>query len=186
MERREQRTEQGAPEADAGAGGAGAPPAPGRANGASPELTRVYETPAIRVLWYAGRCIHSAACIRALPAVFDPRRRPWIEVGAADADAVADAVRRCPTGALHYERLDGGAPEAAAPALEVRAVRDGPYYVRGDVTVRDESGAVVRHDTRVALCRCGHSRHMPMCDNTHRQIGFRSAPIPAPEPGTTG
>jgi uncharacterized Fe-S cluster protein YjdI len=165
-----------ASEADASAGGTGAPPAPERANQARSELTRAYETEAIRVLWYAGRCIHSAACIRALPSVFDPRRRPWIEVAAADADAVADAVRRCPTGALHYERLDGGAAEVPVSPPEVRALRDGPYVVRGDVTVVDESGTVLRRDTRVALCRCGQSRHMPMCDNTHRAVGFRSAP----------
>ena len=55
-------------------------------------------------------------------------------------------------------------------------MRDGPFFVRGDVTLVDEAGQLIRRDTRVALCRCGRSRHMPMCDNTHRQIGFRSAP----------
>ena len=52
-------------------------------------------------------------------------------------------------------------------------VRDGPLFVRGDITVTDEAGAIVRHDTRMALCRCGGSANKPFCDDTHRRIGFR-------------
>lgn len=163
-----------AEQADAGAGGAGAPPSRETANRAPPDLTREYEGAGIHVQWYAGRCIHSAACIRALPAVFDARRRPWIALDGADADAVAAAVLRCPTGALHFARTDGGADERPDPALTVRAVRDGPLYVRGDIELVDETGRVVRHDTRLALCRCGKSRHPPMCDNSHREKRFRS------------
>ncbi len=161
--------------ADASAGGVGAPPDPGAANRAPSELTREYEGTGIRVQWYAGRCIHSAACIRALPGVFDPGRRPWIDLGGVDTDAVAAAVLRCPTGALHFVRTDGGAPEETPPSAEVRAVRDGPYYVRGLVEVVDEQGRLIRRDTRLALCRCGRSRHMPMCDNSHRATGVRGA-----------
>ena len=164
----------GADGADASAGGTGAPPDPGAANRAPPDLTREYAGAGIRVQWYAGRCIHSAACVRALPQVFDPRRRPWVDAGAADADAIAGAVLRCPTGALHFARTDGGPGESAPPEVEIRAVRDGPYYVRGSVEVVDEAGRVIRRDTRLALCRCGQSRHMPMCDNSHRALGFRS------------
>jgi uncharacterized Fe-S cluster protein YjdI/CDGSH-type Zn-finger protein len=157
----------------ADAGGDGAPPHPRAQNRAASGLTRVYAAPEIRVQWYASRCIHSAECIRALPQVFDPKRRPWIDVRGAEADAVADAILRCPTGALHFERLDGGSQEIAAREVTVEVVRDGPYYVRGDVEIQDERGVVIRHDSRVALCRCGQSLHMPFCDNTHRAIGFR-------------
>jgi CDGSH-type Zn-finger protein len=33
-------------------------------------------------------------------------------------------------------------------------------------------GAVVREDTRVALCRRGASGNKPFCDGSHRRIGF--------------
>lgn len=148
-----------------------APPPPDAANRAPGDLTRVYTGRGIRVEWYAGRCVHVAACIRALPRVFDPRRRPWIDLGVdeAEADAVADAVLRCPTGALHYERLDGG-PQESIPSgpVQVKPVPNGPLLLRGDVEVLDQSGALLRRDTRVALCRCGKSRHLPFCDNSHR------------------
>src|SRR4029078_12408869 len=94
-------------------------------------LTREYERPEIRIQWYASRCIHSAACIRALPAAFNPRRRPWIDIGAADPDALAQAVMRCPTGALRFERADSGAQETIPDTVEITAVPNGPYLVRG-------------------------------------------------------
>ena len=162
-------------EADAGAGGAGAPPPINEANTVRPGLTRVYERAEIRVEWYASRCIHSAACIRALPQVFDARRRPWIDVTAADADAIAAAVVKCPTGALRYQRLDGGPNEVADPEVRITPLRNGPNFVRGACELTDADG-VTRNETRVALCRCGQSKHMPFCDNTHRVIGFRSNP----------
>lgn len=31
---------------------------------------------------------------------------------------------------------------------------------------------------RVTLCRCGHSGNKPLCDGTHREIGFREEPSP--------
>jgi uncharacterized Fe-S cluster protein YjdI len=77
-------------------------------------LTREYSTDRITVQWYAGRCIHSGNCVRALARVFDPKRRPWIDVSAAEAGAVEDAVRKCPSGALQFVRHDA-APEWREP-----------------------------------------------------------------------
>jgi uncharacterized Fe-S cluster protein YjdI len=163
-------------EPDASAGGAGAPPPKDKANQARPGLTREYARPEVRVQWYASRCIHSAECVRALPAVFDPRRRPWIDLNAVnDIDAIAQAVVRCPTGALQYERFDGGANESSPPGVQITPVKNGPNLVRGAVDVVDADGQT-RRETRLALCRCGQSKHMPLCDNTHRAIGFRSNP----------
>ena len=159
--------------AAASAGGTGAPPDASSPNLAPSDLTREYSGEGIRVQWYASRCIHSADCIRALPRVFRPKRRPWIELEGADADAVADAVLRCPTGALHFVRTDGGPEEVPPDGVSIRAIKNGPYLVRGEIEIRDESGVLIRHDTRLALCRCGESRHMPFCDNTHSASGDR-------------
>jgi CDGSH-type Zn-finger protein/uncharacterized Fe-S cluster protein YjdI len=138
------------------------------------------------VLWFAERCIHSAECIHALPGVFDPERRPWVDLGAAGADAVADAVLRCPTGALHYVRHDGGPQEPEPEHVVIRTVPDGPHYVTGPLEVTTEAGEPIRRDTRMALCRCGKSEHMPFCDNAHRAAGFRDPGVAAdlrPFPG---
>lgn len=159
-------------QADATAGGAGAPPAPAGPNRA-PSVTREYEAAGITVQWYAERCIHSANCVRALPRVFDPRRRPWVEPGLAAADDIAQAVLRCPTGALHYVRRDGAPQEAPDVPTTLTPIRNGPLYVRGDVEARDLEGQPVRRDTRMSLCRCGLARQIPFCDNTCRAAGWR-------------
>ena len=135
---------------------------------------RVYENESIAVEWYPERCLHTARCIAGLPDVFDPRRRPWIVLDGHTADEIAEVVQRCPTGALHFRRLDGGPQEAVPDKPIIEPVPDGPLYVRGHVVIADEAGRVFREDTRLALCRCGQSRHRPFCDNTHRLIGFRS------------
>jgi uncharacterized Fe-S cluster protein YjdI len=152
-------------EGSAGEGGAGAPPHESEQNRA-PDLTRVYEGNGIKVFWYAHRCVHSAACIARQPRVFDPRRRPWIDLSQADADAIARAVEACPTGALEYDRP--GTQETPSATTIVTTVSGGPHLLRGDIIVRNRQGDVVRHATRVALCRCGKSGNMPFCDNSHR------------------
>jgi uncharacterized Fe-S cluster protein YjdI len=65
---------------------------------------QVYETPEITVTFDPNVCIHSACCMAALPAVFDVRRKRWIQPEAAPADAVANAVAGCPSGALQFYR----------------------------------------------------------------------------------
>ena len=154
----------------------------GTAHGADLETTmsddaREYRTEKIAVLWDAERCIHSANCVRGLPRVFNPMDRPWVHIEAADAEGLAAVILTCPSGALHFRRLDGGAEEPVPSETTVQTVPDGPLYVRGDITVRDSAGAVIRTDTRMALCRCGASAHKPFCDNSHVRTGFRdSAP----------
>ena len=49
-------------------------------------------------------CIHAANCVRGLPAVFDAKRKPWITPDAASPEEVVAQVKRCPSGALRYER----------------------------------------------------------------------------------
>jgi uncharacterized Fe-S cluster protein YjdI/CDGSH-type Zn-finger protein len=137
---------------------------------------RHYANHAIEVQWEPKLCIHARNCVRSLPLVFDAQRRPWIDVDAADADAIAAAIRTCPTGALHYRRLDGEAQEAPERETTVEPRPNGPLYIRGRIRIVDRDGRLIREDTRVALCRCGASGNKPFCDGSHRRIGFRSAP----------
>ena len=134
--------------------------------------SRTYPNDGIAIGWYPERCLHTARCIAGLPDVFDPRRRPWIVPEGHTADEIAAVVQRCPTGALQYERLDGGPGEPVPVQTTILVAPDGPLFVRGDLVVEDADGNLIRRDTRLALCRCGGSAHKPFCDNTHRQNGF--------------
>ena len=140
------------------------------------DVKREYANDRVVVTWEPSYCIHTARCLNGLPKVFDARRRPWIELDQASADEIADVVMTCPTGALHFRRLDGGRqePEPSETTVELRP--NGPMFVRGKVRIQDPSGHLIREDTRAALCRCGGSENKPFCDGTHRKIGFRTGP----------
>lgn len=63
--------------------------------------------------------------------------------------------------------------------------RDGPLLVRGPAHIVDAEGQELpsRRDP-IALCRCGKSRLRPLCDGTHKLIGFRA--LGAPDSGGDG
>jgi uncharacterized Fe-S cluster protein YjdI len=133
---------------------------------------RVYRNDVIEVYWEPRFCIHTRKCVRELGQVFDPSARPWIDVDAADPDTIAQTILDCPTGALHFRRLDGGAEEEASDETSVEPRPHGPLYVRGRLRIVDADGNLIREDTRLALCRCGASENKPFCDGSHRRIGF--------------
>ncbi len=137
-------------------------------------VARTYATDRIEVDWEPLMCTHDGACFRGSPEVFDPRAKPWVRPDAADPDRIAEVVMRCPTGALHFRRLDDGPQEEDLIGdVKMRATRNGPLQVRGKVTIRDARNEVVREDTRASLCRCGASENKPFCDGSHRLVGFR-------------
>ncbi len=131
-----------------------------------------YEGRDVVVYYDLGRCIHAAECTHGLPRVFDTASRPWVQPDEASADEVADVVMRCPTGALTYERKDGGPPETVPEPNAVVVERDGPLLLRGDLVLEDPYGEVLLETTRMALCRCGHTRATPFCDGSHAESGF--------------
>jgi len=71
-----------------------------------------YEAEGIVVTWEPARCQHATECIRGLPRVFDPARRPWITPSAATAEDLVKVIDRCPSYALGY-RVDNGRARVA-------------------------------------------------------------------------
>jgi CDGSH-type Zn-finger protein/uncharacterized Fe-S cluster protein YjdI len=138
----------------------------------------VYANDVIEIHWEPGFCIHTGNCVRGLGGVFDPSARPWVDVGGADPDAIAETVMTCPTGALHFRRLDGGPQEESTAETTVEPRPNGPLFVRGRLKILDPDGKLIRTDTRLALCRCGASENKPFCDGSHRRVGFTTAPPP--------
>ena len=129
-----------------------------------------YEGRGGTVAYDVKRCIHAAECVRCVPQSFDPAARPWIMPDNASADALADAVNACPSGALEMRHADGTSAMSAyaASTCDVRA--DGPYHLRGALVLAPAS-----RQTRMALCRCGASATKPFCDNAHKTVGFAHA-----------
>ena len=61
-----------------------------------------YSNREVIVIWKPALCIHSGICAKGLPGVFDPRRKPWIDVQQADTNAIIEQVKKCPSGALSF------------------------------------------------------------------------------------
>jgi CDGSH-type Zn-finger protein/ferredoxin/uncharacterized Fe-S cluster protein YjdI len=133
---------------------------------------RRYDAEDITISYDVKRCIHAEECVRGLPQVFDPGRRVWVDATQSKAEEIANVVQRCPTGALHFWRTDGGVQEATPSPNEVRITSDGPLYFRGELEIHTPTA--VLKETRAALCRCGASRNKPFCDNSHQEVAFRA------------
>ncbi|MGW8670920.1 (4Fe-4S)-binding protein [Streptomyces niveus] len=123
---------------------------------------KAYGGRSITVTFEARRCLHAAECVHGLPEVFDTAARPWIRPDGAEAGRLAEVVRRCPSGALRYELVDG---EPETPDRPTRITRNsvGQLVVHGELSVDTPEGP--RAETRALLCGCGQSRLQPYCDH---------------------
>jgi uncharacterized Fe-S cluster protein YjdI/CDGSH-type Zn-finger protein len=141
------------------------------------DVRKVYRGRDIEVSFDLDICVHIGECLRGQSQVFQLNRRPWILSDLAEADEVAEVVRRCPSGALLYKRLDDGPEEDSDGTATVTPIRNGPLMVTGKIEVRREDGSV-EILPRATLCRCGESQHKPFCDNRHIAAGFRAPGTP--------
>lgn len=137
--------------------------------------TKSYGNDDITVTWKPEQCIHSERCFRGLPGVFDPNRRPWIDMSQADTAAIKQAVERCPSGALSWAAKAGAAtappPEAVTSVVEL--MPDGPLLVKSAHTLNLADGTTKQRAGTTAYCRCGASNRKPFCDGSHSRVGFK-------------
>lgn len=61
----------------------------------------------ITVTYDSEVCTHAGRCVKGLPAVFDVKRKPWIDVDGASPEQVAAQVAKCPSGALNFIKEHG-------------------------------------------------------------------------------
>ncbi|MBF9032320.1 iron-binding protein [Rhodobacterales bacterium HKCCE3408] len=136
------------------------------------------ETDDLTIHFNGRRCIHARRCVLGLPGVFLPDAgRDWIQPAGADTEALVRVIDACPSGALSYERKDGGAEEAAPEVNTVTLWENGPIAVHAPMTMPDGSNRM-----RAALCRCGQSKSKPYCDNSHLDMRFKATSEPASDP----
>ncbi len=78
----------------------------------------------VLIQFEAKKCIHSRGCVLGRPDVFVPNvQGEWIHPDAATPDEVAALAQGCPSGAIRYQRLDGG-PDESAPIVNLIRVRE--------------------------------------------------------------
>jgi CDGSH-type Zn-finger protein/uncharacterized Fe-S cluster protein YjdI len=114
------------------------------------------------------KCVHSRNCVLGRPDVFIPNvEGEWIFPDRATPEEVAMLAANCPSGAITYERLDGGANESPPLVNVVRIRENGPLAMQGRLTIDGVDAGY-----RATLCRCGASKNKPFCDGSHTAAGF--------------
>jgi CDGSH-type Zn-finger protein/uncharacterized Fe-S cluster protein YjdI len=114
------------------------------------------------------RCIHARHCVLGAPKVFLANvKGPWLHPDAATPEALTSVAHMCPSGAITYERTDGGPDEPIPDVNVIRLRENGPYAMTADLRIEGEQIRI-----RATLCRCGASKSKPFCDGTHNAIQF--------------
>lgn len=120
------------------------------------------------------KCIHSRHCVLDRPDIFVPNvEGAWIYPNKATPEEVAALAENCPSGAITFERLDGGANESAPVVNLVHIRENDPLAVHAPTLINGVDSGL-----RLTLCRCGASKNKPYCDSSHAVIGFHATGEP--------
>lgn len=144
-----------------------------------PVKTRKYTNNDITVIWQPEMCMHSTICFKGLIEVFDPRKRPWVNMEGATTERIIEQIRKCPSGALSYVMNNSEAVEEndaiqseAANVINIQVLPNGPLLIQTDCVITHADGRQETKKGNTALCRCGASGNKPFCDGSHTKTGF--------------
>lgn len=153
---------------------------------------REYKNKDITMYWTPKDCVHAGTCFSELIEVFNPSRRPWVNMEAAPTDEIIDIVNRCPTNALMFKWNDekknfkensaklvkdenpwvSEVKKELPNASKFVIMENGPAVISGNFRIIGPGGKELKSMEMASFCRCGNSGNMPFCDGSHRSIGF--------------
>ncbi len=137
------------------------------------DVIKRYTKDDLEVVWQPSKCTHSAVCAKTLGDVFNPKKRPWINLDASDKESIENTVRSCPSGALSLPDAQA-IPDSTQdrPDVTITLLENGPLLINGRTTITLSDGSQ-QAKTNPALCRCGASSNKPFCDGSHTKAGFK-------------
>ena len=120
-------------------------------------MKKQYKSEDLVVNWDSEKCTHSKNCWKGLVSVFNPQKKPWINLDEASADEVKNQIDKCPSGALSYE------------GDEKQNISDQVDLKKGTIIAKKEPAHVfVDGGKSYKWCACGKSVNQPFCDSTHK------------------
>ena len=72
-----------------------------------PLPTLKYTNGELTVVWKPDTCIHSRIYCTELKEVFDPTKRPWVNMDGSTTEKIIEQVRKCTSGTLNYFMKEG-------------------------------------------------------------------------------
>ncbi|MBD0403797.1 (4Fe-4S)-binding protein [Flammeovirga sp. EKP202] len=133
-------------------------------------MKKTYTKGNVSVLWEPEKCIHSEKCFKSLPRVFNPKRKPWVDLEQSTDEKIIEAVRNCPSQALSLKEEI----VEDTPMTEIQVLKNGPVLVKGKISIEIDGKKEVLDQNQIALCRCGASNNKPYCDGAHSKINFEA------------
>jgi len=137
-----------------------------------PDKKETYKGKSITIHDNRGICSHAGFCTDNLPGVFRMGTEPWIDPEGADIEEIKKVIRMCPSGALSYTENETETNEFFDEA-EIIVSKNGPYYVRGSLEIKDVDLGDRASKEHYTLCRCGKSDNKPRCDGAHWYAAFK-------------
>jgi uncharacterized Fe-S cluster protein YjdI len=137
------------------------------------DITKHYTNGELTIAWKPTKCIHAAECVKALPEVYDPQRKPWIIAEGASTQDLKNQIAKCPSGALSYFMNGEENKEEANLETKIEVLENGPLLIYGTLKVTDKDGNAESKNRTTAFCRCGTSKNKPYCDGAHIKAGFK-------------
>jgi len=136
------------------------------------EIKKEYSNGELTIVWKPKTCIHAAECVKALPHVYNPNKKPWIAIENATTEELKSQIMKCPSGALSYYMNDEENKESESLETKVEVLENGPLLVYGTLNITDKEGNKETKNKTTAFCRCGQSNNKPYCDGTHVSSNF--------------
>jgi uncharacterized Fe-S cluster protein YjdI len=136
------------------------------------QIVKRYTREGLTVIWKPDVCIHSTICFKGLPRVFNPNKKPWVNMEGSDLDKIKSQVHNCPSGALSLESSETESTTTNQENL-VEVLDNGPLCVHGSLLVKRADGSTESKTTKTFFCRCGQSDKKPYCDGTHKKVEFK-------------
>ena len=154
--------------------------------------SKAYTNGEITVYWKPSKCIHATTCFRELIEVFNPLKRPWVNMEGASTERIIEVVEKCPTQALSWkwnrdikttdQPEQSSHEEEVTPEdifalrkeepVKISLMRNGPILAEGSFKIINADGNELKTMIITSFCRCGNSKTQPYCDGTHRKVGF--------------
>ena len=90
---------------------------------------RQYTNGEITVFWIPSKCIHATTCFRDLIEVFNPGRRPWVNMEGAPTRRITEVVNKCPTQAIIWKNNSDLTPQELDAQQKVLKGEENPETI---------------------------------------------------------